>query len=51
MHIKRYISIWNLKTILNVLDRKSGFGGRSKQLLTICLLSATIQINKSTINK
>ena len=41
MHIKRYISIWNLKTILNVLFRIPGFSGRSKRVLTIC---ATIQI-------
>jgi len=44
MHIKRDISIWKLKPILNILNRKPGFSGRSKRLLTICLLSATIQI-------
>jgi len=44
MHIKRDISIWNIKIILNVLNRIPGFRGRSKQVLTICLLSATIQI-------
>jgi len=44
MHIKRDISIWNIKTILNVLNWKPGFSGRSKRLLTICPLSATIQI-------
>jgi len=44
MHIKRDISISKLKTILNVLFRIPGFSGRSKLVLTICLLSATIQI-------
>jgi len=44
MHIKRDISIWNLKTILNVLFRIPGFIDRSKRVLTICLLSVTIQI-------
>jgi len=44
MHIKRDVSVWNVKTILNVSNRKNGFSGRSKRLLTISLLSATIQI-------
>ena len=34
----------NLKTILSVLFRMQAFSGRSKRLLTICMLSATIQI-------
>ena len=42
MHIKRDIYIWNLKMILNVLFRIPGFSGRSKWVLTIYLLSATI---------
>jgi len=49
MHIKRDISIWNLKTILNVLFPMPGFSGRSKRVLTICLLSATIQIKKLSV--
>jgi len=44
MHIKRDISIWNLKTIHSVLFRIPGFIGRFKRVLTIWLLSATIQI-------
>ena len=44
MHIKRDISIWTLKTILNVLNRKPGLSGWSRRLLKICLLIATIQI-------
>ena len=44
MLIKRYISIWNPKTILDGLFRMPGFSGWSKGLLTICLLGATIQI-------
>jgi len=47
MHIKRDIFIWNLKTILNVLFRIPGFSGRSERVLTIRLLSATIQISMS----
>jgi len=42
MHIKRDISIRNLKTILNFLLRIPGFSGRSKRVLTICLLSAKL---------
>jgi len=45
MHIKRDISIWNLKTRLSVLSQVAGFSGRSKRVLMICLLSATIQIS------
>jgi len=41
MHIKRDIYIRNLKTILNDLFRMPGLSGR---LLSIWLLSATIQI-------
>ena len=44
MHIKRDIYIWNLKKSLNILFRMPGFSGRYKRVLTICLLSATIQI-------
>jgi len=40
MHIKRDISIWNLKIMLKVFKRIPGIRGRSKQVLTICLLSA-----------
>ena len=49
MHIKRDISIWNLKRILNVLFRMPGFSDRSKRVLAICVLSATIQITTLTI--
>jgi len=34
MHIKRDITIWNLKMILNFLNRKPGFSGWSKRMLT-----------------
>ena len=40
MHIKRYISNWNIKIILSVLIG----AGNSELLSAICLLSATIQI-------
>jgi len=47
MHIKRDISTWNFKMILNVLIRMPGSSGRSKWVLTIFLLSATIQNNNT----
>ena len=50
MHIKRDISICNLKMILNVLFRRPGFSGRSQRLLTHCLLSATKE-NNDTLRK
>jgi len=50
MHIKLDISVWNLKTIINVLLRIPGFSGRSKRVLTHCLLIAPIQISMSNVN-
>jgi len=45
MHIKRYVFLSEiLKNLLSVLFRMPGFSGRYERLLTICLLSATIQI-------
>jgi len=40
MHIKRYITNWNIKIILSGLIG----AGNPEVLSTICLLSATIQI-------
>jgi len=50
MHIKRDISISNLKMILNVLNRKPGFSGRSKRLLSAKLPTVITSLDSTLSN-